>query len=586
MRYVADFETTTNMEDCRVWAYAITSIDHPDQFQYGNNLDEFMLFCKLLSDTKDFVVYFHNLKFDGEFIFSWLFKKGYKWVKDRKELEKNTFCTLIDGNKTFYSIEICFNTRGKNKEKVTLLDSLKILPFSVEAIAKGFNLPISKLSIDYTAPRPKYHQLTEDEIAYIKNDVSIVALALQTLFKQSLTSMTAGSNAMNYYKVGIGRKRFKKLFPVLLYDDFLRDSYKGGFTYVPDYIAGSEIAAGIVLDVNSLYPSIMAKKPMPFGEGKYYEGQYKKDRCYPLYIQKISCQFTIKEKHIPTIQMKMNPRFVATEYLKESGDIAEIMTLTSVDLQLFLDHYDVYNLEYIEGYKFKASSSLFADFVDHWTIEKIKAKQEGNKAIYTLSKLMLNSLYGKFSTNPNIQSSFPYAAEDGTVFYALSEPETREPVYIPVGAFVTSYAREKTIRSAQLLYDRFLYADTDSLHLIGETLPSELEIDSSKLGAWDHEFTFSKAKFLRQKCYVEYGKEQHEESEYYKVVVAGMPSSIHKYINFDNFNIGTKFLPRISEQQQDNEDTIYLDIADAKITPRHVPGGIVLTPVDFTIKKG
>lgn len=76
------------------------------------------------------------------------------------------------------------------------------------------------------------------------------------------------------------------------------------------------------------------------------------------------------------------------------------------------------------------------------------------------------------------------------VKYTLGEKELRKPIYIPVGAFITAWARNITISSAQTVYDRFLYADTDSLHLMGTELPENLDIDKVKLGAWKHEATF------------------------------------------------------------------------------------------------
>lgn len=72
-RYTADFETTVSESDCRVWAYAISEIGNPDNFRYGNSLDDFMAIC---ADPKENAVYyFHNLKFDGEYLIHWLFPK-------------------------------------------------------------------------------------------------------------------------------------------------------------------------------------------------------------------------------------------------------------------------------------------------------------------------------------------------------------------------------------------------------------------------------------------------------------------------------------------------------------------------------
>ena len=55
--YVADFETTTIREDCRVWAYGMCRVDAPNKVWFGNDL---VLFMRELVGGHS-VVYFHNL---------------------------------------------------------------------------------------------------------------------------------------------------------------------------------------------------------------------------------------------------------------------------------------------------------------------------------------------------------------------------------------------------------------------------------------------------------------------------------------------------------------------------------------------
>ena len=61
---------------------------------------------------------------------------------------------------------------------------MKILNFSVDKIAKDFDLPVNKLELDYDTYRKVGHKLTKHEIEYIKNDVVIVAMALDIMFKE------------------------------------------------------------------------------------------------------------------------------------------------------------------------------------------------------------------------------------------------------------------------------------------------------------------------------------------------------------------------------------------------------------------
>ena len=552
--FTADFETTTDPTDCRVWACGICEIGNPDNFIYMNDIDGFIEWAR---KQRKVTTYFHNLKFDGEFILCWLFENGFKFVADRRDLEKNTFTTLISDKGQFYSLEICFERKGKEKDCLTIYDSLKILPFSVAAIAKGFNLPISKLEIDYNETREKGHILTKEEIDYLRNDVEIMARALHILFEQGLTKMTQGSNALYDYKRTVGTKNFSKWFPIPEYDSDIRQSYKGGFTYLNPKYKEIDLQKGIVLDVNSLYPSVMYYQPLPYGEGIFFKGKYKPDKIYNLHVQMFTCQFELKPGYIPTIQLKNNLAFVPTQYLESSDGEDVTLCLTNVDLELFFEHYNVYNIEYHSGWKFKSTVGLFKEYIDKWNTVKMESTLNGNKAMRTLAKLMLNALYGKFALNPNVQSKIPWY-DNGVVKYKLGEKETRDPIYIPVGTFITAWARYKTIDSAQKVYDRFVYADTDSLHLIGTEIPDMLEVDPVKLGAWKHESTFTRARFIRQKSYIE------EIDGELNITCAGMPERCYQYVTWDNFHTGSSY--------------------DGKLGMTHVNGGIVLKDIPFSIK--
>lgn len=237
----------------------------------------------------------------------------------------------------------------------------------------------------------------------------------------------------------------------------------------------------------------MYDKKLPFGEPVFFEGKYKDDKVYDLYVQMITCSFKLKKDKIPTIQIKNNRSFFrGNEYLESSQNEIVCLVLTNVDLKLFLEHYNVYDLEYISGWKFKSISGLFTDYIDKWIKVKNEATLSGNKGQRTLAKLMLNSLYGKFATSLDVQSKIPYLEDDGIIHYYFSEKEQKEGIYIPVGAFITSYAREKTIRTSQAIKDYsikkygkdlYYYSDTDSIHtgLSIEELKKFCDIDNVKL---------------------------------------------------------------------------------------------------------
>ena len=409
--FATDFETTTDENDCRVWAYSICEIGNPDNFMYGNSIDDFINWCA--NKKENYTCYFHNLKFDGEYIFSYLLTHGYKLIKDKKFREDKTFTTLISDMGQFYSIEIYFEVLPNKVNKVRIFDSLKILNFSVSQIAKSFNLPIRKLELDYKAFREVGHKLTEHEIDYIRNDVEIMARALEIMFNNDLKKMTIGGDALYNYK--LTQDEYRNLFPILPYevDSDIRQSYKGGFTYLNDKYVEKHTGCGVVFDVNSLYPSVMHYEKLPYGQPVYFKGKYFKNPFYPLYVQSLSCSFKVKKGKIPSIQIKNSLSFMPNDYLKSSDGEIVTLCLTSVDLELFLEQYDVEDITYHSGWMFKGRYGMFNQYIDGWTEQKIQAKKNGNKAMYQISKLMLNSLYGKFGLNPKTRSKYPYLKEDG-----------------------------------------------------------------------------------------------------------------------------------------------------------------------------
>ena len=567
-RFTADFETATWLEnETYVWAWSICEIGNPDNILIDNNIESFIKWCEKNSNS---ILYFHNLKFDGEFIISYLLNHDYEHIKDKKEKRDKTFTTLISDMGLFYSIEIYFHVKGKNTKKITIIDSLKIINRSVEEIPEMFGLDIKKLDLDYDTPRELGHELTEHEKDYITNDVKIMSLALDILFKENLESMTAGSNALKSFKKTHNLKRYQRLFPELNYnvDRDMRQAYKGGFTYLNPLYKEKDVGEGVVLDVNSLYPSVMYEKPMPIGEPIYYEGKYENDSVYPLYIQCITCSFEIKEGMIPTIQIKGNSYFIENEYLESSNGEIISLVLSSVDLKLFLEHYNVYELTYECGWKFKEMYGIFTEYIDKWIKVKIEATKDRNKGMRSLAKIMLNSLYGKFATSLDVQSKIPYL-EDGIVNYYLTEKEQRKGLYLPIGIFITSYARDKTIRTSQAIKDYsikkygkdlYYYSDTDSVHtgLSIDELKKFCEIDNVELGKWKHEASFTKARFVRQKCYLELIDNE------VKITCAGMPKECYKYVEWKKFKQGFT--------------------CGGKLTFKHVIGGVKLIETDFTIK--
>lgn len=540
---VGDFETTTDPADCRVWLWGLADI-RTRVVEHGIDI---LSFFKALAQ-RDSYVWFHNLAFDGSFVIDWLLKNEYEWVPENPR--PGQFTSVISFMGKFYTITIVFG----NGKRVEMRDSFKKLPMGVAAVSKTFNLEDAKGVIDYDEYRPIGHQPTPEELDYLHKDCLIIADALRIQIASGLTALTVGSDALNEYKLLTG-KIFKNLFPILDHeiDVEIRKAYRGGFTYADPRFSGRILPAGCVFDVNSLYPSVMYSQMLPWGEPIWVEGVPQNIPEYPLWITSFTITAKLKPRHIPCIQIKNSSVFSATEYLTEIDEPVTI-TCTNIDFALWNEHYDI-DIDSFNGtWYFQAQTGMFNAYIDKWSA--IKENSQGG--MRTIAKLQLNSLYGKFATNPNITPKIPIL-EDEVVRLVMGEEETRDPVYTAMGVFITSYARNFTIRSAQKHYDRFAYADTDSLHLVG-TDSVNLDIHPTRMGAWKHEYNFTEAFFARSKAYTE----RHENGEL-ETHIAGLPIQAAKQVTFEHYLTGHTF--------------------GGKLSPRRVPGGIVLTDVGFTLNK-
>jgi len=467
----------------------------------------------------------------------------------RKEATKaGEFTTLISSDNKFYSITVLHDA-GFTEFR----DSLKKLPMTVAAVAKSFQLSASKGSIDYDEERPVDHVLSDDEKTYIRDDVRIIAEALWVVLQGGADKLTVGADSLDDFKRMLGKREFKRLFPVLPEDEdaFIRKSYRGGWCYVAKRFQREVVGPGSVYDVNSLYPSVMYDSPIPIGEPTRFVGEPDRSRVF---VVEVTFTARLKPDHVPCIQIKRHPSFDATEY-QEVVEEPTTVVLTSVDLELWSEQYDLDIWSFGEGFYFESNRDVFKPYIDKWS----RVKKESTGGLRQLAKLHLNSLYGKFATNPDVTGRVP-TLEDGRVRLLKGEEERRDPVYTATGSFITAYARAVTIRAAQANYEHFAYSDTDSLHLLTMN-PAGIKVDDVELGCWKKEYEFDYGLFWRPKTYIE----RRMGGDGYEVHVAGLPRASAENLRFCDFAddavLGTKLLPKT------------------------VSGGIVLSSVDFRLIK-
>lgn len=625
--YVGDFETTVydGQQDTEVWASGLVKLWTEDVEIHSSIAEQWKSIKKR---GHNMIIYYHNLKFDGEFWLYYLmavegFKQAYTFDenghltwKKRKDMKSGELMYSISAMGQWYSITIKYG-----KQIIELRDSLKLLPFSLKVIGKSFKTKHQKLEMEYKGFRYAGGDISEDERKYLTNDLLVIKEALEIMFEEGHDKLTIGSCCMSEYKNIFGKKNFEIYFPQLTNDQdaFIRRAYKGGWCYVVEGKDSKKFINGCTLDVNSLYPSMMHSESgnrYPIGHPHYFKGGISpdlwKDDIY--FFVHIRTRFYIKDGYLPFIQIKNSYKYRSTECLKTSdvydkrtkkyypsyidihgNEIQAIadLTLTKTDYILMLEHYNLKDTEIIDGYYFQTDIGLFDEYIDKY--KAIKTTSTGARR--TLAKLFLNNLYGKFATGTD--SSFKVASigEMGDVEYNIVAEKNKDAVYIPVGAAITSYARNFTIRAAQANYygenkPGFIYADTDSIHC-------DLPIDKIKncrlhptdFCAWKHETDWKTGWFVRQKTYIEevVREDGIDCDPYYNIKCAGMPQKCKDLLimsftgEYDTSELTEEEAYFVSKKRDIEDFKIGIKVP-GKLRPKHIRGGVLLVDTDFTMR--
>lgn len=207
--YVCDFETTVfkGQSYTEVWAAAIVELGTSDVTILGS-IQDFLEYIKTLK--RNAICYFHNLKFDGNFIIDYLLRNGYTWhrVAEGQMINKDFKCAISDRG-AWYSITVKLNGFI-----IEFRDSLKLLPFSVKRIGKSFKTEHKKLDMEYEGFRYAGCVITDEERQYIANDVLVVKEALEIMFERGHTKLTIGSCCLDEFKTTIGKEDYKSFFQI------------------------------------------------------------------------------------------------------------------------------------------------------------------------------------------------------------------------------------------------------------------------------------------------------------------------------------------------------------------------------------
>ena len=329
-------------------------------------------------------------------------------------------------------------------------------------------------------------------------------------------------------------KEFRKLYPILGKEEneFVRQALAGGICYATKEFQFKEVDQLIGhIDGHQMHPSQIYLKPHPYGYGEYFTGKPKK-----------------VFKHISVCHIRVSYSAVKIHSIikligRDFADKAELYVY-SFEIPTMYKCYEDLEIEYIDGYTYKARFLPWREYVHENYIARLKAKKAGD-AYNTLRFKLLNNAgaYGKFVERPHTQVIENYINDAGIIDSIISEKEYDEDdlsrynakyTYVPLGS-IPAWSRVELIETAlKFGWKNILYFDTDSIFFLlndHTKYVMEHEINTKdELGGWELEEVLLRAQFAAPK---RYKTEKEKNGKVQTTIKAGG-------INFDFFKEHTR----------------------------------------------
>jgi len=267
------------------------------------------------------------------------------------------------------------------KEKIVLLDNANYFHGSLASLGKAIGVPKGDIDI-----------LTASEAEadpYCKQDVNIMLKLWQFYYTfMDMNNLgnwgpTLPSQAFHAY-----RHRFMKHKIVIHANEkalrLEREAYHGGRTSV--FFQGKKAGQPFYkLDVNSMYPYVMAKHPFPVCFYALRESPSLATITQQLNRFQMIAQVTVNTD-VPLYPVKINHHL-----LYPVGRFDTV--LTTPEIRYALEHKQLEAVHTIALYE---HAFIFQEYVKEFYQLKVQYTKLGNLPFRTITKLYLNSLYGKF----------------------------------------------------------------------------------------------------------------------------------------------------------------------------------------------
>lgn len=466
------------------------------------------------------------------------------------EFDMRKIPELFNGKKIIWKRSLFINGKVATLKckKYTIHDSFKILPESLAKLSgkKGFNVEHGKLSL-WDAVQEKYPNQYSNAVdfldrcnvddklflEYLGYDVISLYEVLQKVIELSglderefVKCVSTASLSRYLYKNGYKGKQFRAYANVnktdyqmlcsynwtnnQLVENFIRDSYCGGRVEVFTPILNCK---GYHYDVNSLYPYVMSMQPeYPIGTPDYTEDStlakhhYENWKRNRIGLGFVNATVFIPMQNIPPLPVKKG------KLCFPCGTVYG--TWTYEELEYAEKECNVKILEYHAACHFEKTYPVFRDFISTFYRMKEDATKDGNVALRTLAKLIMNVGYGytgmtrdktTLDDYDNINNYDNIIFADAELGYIEVPADVKsEYIQVQIASYVTSRARLVLLKALKDVERRggiVYYCDTDS---VVSSIPfDDAIVDGAKLGFWDCEKEPIRGIFLKPKVYTE-----------------------------------------------------------------------------------
>jgi len=303
---------------------------------------------------------------------------------------------------------LCFKIKRTLLNKVWwFYDSYRILPLSLKKLTESFDVANKKKELNYTRIRSYKIETVKD---YLKNDVVGLYQVMDKfrnwdLIKKVGIKPTIASQSLACFQYFLNN-RISDMPPCD--EKYMRLAYYGGRVEIFNMKAKNIYC----YDVNSLYPSVMKhnvfpiSKPLMSGR-RYVEGKL------GVYNVEVIVPNIYNIPPVPYREVKIK-KYMYSPLIFPVGKF--IAYLTSHDIEYIRIAYPKIRIKFNHGMYWNDSVPLFYEFVEYFNY--IKSRADKKSAQYLISKLLLNSLYGKFATRR--EKTLISSASDGNVIRTIS----------------------------------------------------------------------------------------------------------------------------------------------------------------------